>query len=70
MKRKPIVFVVLFFVILGLFAGLTFGLPATGFSANENRYLTQMPGLLRFPESVAFTAGDEELIHFGLMIEE
>ena len=34
------------------------------------RYLSQMPGLLRFPESVAFTAGDEELIRFSLMIEE
>lgn len=34
------------------------------------RYLSQMPGLLRFPESVAFTAGDEELIRFDLMIEE
>ena len=45
MKRKPIVFVVLFFVILALFAGLTFGLPAKEFSANENRYLTQMPEL-------------------------
>ena len=34
------------------------------------RYLSQMPGLLQFPESVAFTAGDEELIRFDLMIEE
>ena len=34
------------------------------------RYLSQMPGLLRFPESVAFTAGDDELIRFDLMIEE
>ncbi|MBR4068540.1 MAG: hypothetical protein IKK08_07960 [Clostridia bacterium] len=34
------------------------------------RYLSQMPGLLRFPESVAFTVGDEELIHFNLMMEE
>ena len=43
MKRKPVVFVVLFFVILSLLAGLTFGLPAKEFSANENRYLAQMP---------------------------
>ena len=43
MKRKPIIFVVLFFAILGMFAGLTFGLPAKAFSANENRYLAQMP---------------------------
>ncbi len=34
------------------------------------RYLSQMPGLLRFPESVAFVAGDEELIRFELMIGE
>jgi hypothetical protein len=34
------------------------------------RYLSQMPGLLRFPESVAFTVGDEELIRFNLMMEE
>lgn len=34
------------------------------------RYYSQMPGLLRFPESVAFTAGDEELIRFDLMIAE
>ena len=34
------------------------------------RYLSQMPGLLQFPESVAFTAGDEELIRFDLTIEE
>lgn len=34
------------------------------------RYLSEMPGLLQFPESVAFTAGDEELIRFDLMIEE
>ena len=45
MKKKPVVFVVLFFVALGLFAGLTFGLPATEFSPNENRYLAQMPEL-------------------------
>lgn len=45
MKRKPIIFVVLFFVILALFAGLTFGLPAKEFSANENRYLAQLPKL-------------------------
>lgn len=45
MKRKPVIFVVLFFLILGLFAGLTFGLPAKEFSANENRYLAQMPEL-------------------------
>lgn len=45
MKRKPIIFVVLFFVVLGLFAGLTFGLPAKEFSPNENRYLAQMPEL-------------------------
>ena len=30
------------------------------------RYRSQMPGLLHFPESVAFTAGDEELICFDL----
>jgi len=34
------------------------------------RYRFQMPGLLQFPESVAFTAGDEELICFDLIIEE
>ena len=34
------------------------------------RYLTQMPGLLRFPESVAFIAGGEELICFDLMMDE
>ena len=45
MMKKNVVFVVLFFVILGLFAGLTFGLPATGFSDNENRNLAQMPVL-------------------------
>ena len=45
MKKKPIVFVVLFFTILALFAGLTFFLPATEFSPNENRYLAQMPEL-------------------------
>ena len=45
MKRKPIIFVVLFFVILGLFAGMTFGLPQKEFSPNENRYLAQMPEL-------------------------
>ena len=34
------------------------------------RYLSQMPGLLYFPESVSFTAGDEELIRFDLGLEE
>lgn len=43
--KKPIVFVALYFVILGLFAAMTFLLPATTFSPNENRYLTQMPAL-------------------------
>jgi len=43
--KKPIVFVVLYFVILGLFASMTFLLPATAFSPNENRYLTQMPAI-------------------------
>lgn len=43
MMKKNVVFVVLFFVILGLFAGLTFGLPARAFSDNENRNLAQMP---------------------------
>ncbi len=43
MNQKPVISVVAFFVILALLAGLTFGLPATEFSANENRYLTQMP---------------------------
>ena len=45
MMKKPIVFVVLYFVILGLFASMTFLLPATTFSPNENRYLTQMPAI-------------------------
>ncbi len=45
MKRKPVIFVVLFFVILALFSGMTFGLPAKEFSENENRYLAQMPAL-------------------------
>lgn len=30
------------------------------------RYLARMPGLLRFPESVAFVAGGEELLRFDL----
>lgn len=34
------------------------------------RYLSQMPGLLQFPESVAFIAGNEELIRFDLMSDE
>ena len=34
------------------------------------RYRSQMPGLLQFPESVAFTAGGEELIRFDLRIAE
>lgn len=34
------------------------------------RYLSQMPGLLRFPESVSFNAGGAELIRFDLAIEE
>lgn len=34
------------------------------------RYLSEMPGLLEFPKSVGFMAGDEELIRFDLMIEE
>lgn len=34
------------------------------------RYLSEMPGLLQFPETVGFIAGSEELIHFDLMIEE
>lgn len=45
MMKKNVVFVVLFFVILGLFAGLTFGLPAREFSDNENRNLAQLPVL-------------------------
>lgn len=43
--KKTMVFVVLFFTILALLAGLTFGLPAREFSDNENRYLTQFPEL-------------------------
>lgn len=34
------------------------------------RYLSEMPGLLQFPESVGFTAAGEELIRFDLMIAE
>ena len=34
------------------------------------RYLSDMPGLLRFPESVAFTAGGEELIRLDLRMAE
>ena len=34
------------------------------------RYLSQMPGLLHFPECVVFTAAGEELIRFDLMISE
>lgn len=34
------------------------------------RYLSEMPGLLTFPESVGFTAGDAELLRFDLMSEE
>lgn len=34
------------------------------------RYLSDMPGLLRFPESVAFTAGGEELIRLDLRMTE
>ncbi len=45
MKRKPYIFVVLFFVILGLCAAMTLLLPAGEFSSNENRYLAQMPEL-------------------------
>lgn len=45
MKRKPVIFVAFFFVVLALFAGLTFGLPAREFSDNENRYLAKMPKL-------------------------
>lgn len=43
--KKHSIFVVLFFLLLALGAGLTFGLPAKEFSDNENRYLTQMPQL-------------------------
>ena len=43
--KKPIVFVALYFVVLGLFASMTFLLPASTFSPNENRYLAQMPAL-------------------------
>lgn len=43
--KKYGIFVVLFFVILALFAGLTFFTPAKAFSENENRYLAQMPEL-------------------------
>lgn len=34
------------------------------------RYLSEMPGLLQFPESVGFTVGNEELVRFDLMIAE
>lgn len=34
------------------------------------RYLSEMPGLLQFPESIGFIAGDTELIRFDLGIEE
>lgn len=34
------------------------------------RYQSEQPGLLRFPESVGFTAGGKELIRFDLVIEE
>ncbi len=34
------------------------------------RYLSDMPGLMRFPESVAFTAGGEELIRLDLRMAE
>ena len=34
------------------------------------RYLSQMPGLLRFPKSIAFTASDKELVCFDLMAGE
>lgn len=34
------------------------------------RYLSDMPGLLRFPESVGFLAGEETLFHLTLMTEE
>ncbi len=34
------------------------------------RYLSQMPGLLQFPESISFIAGGDELICFDLVIEE
>lgn len=33
------------------------------------RYLSEMPGLLQFPESVGFAAGGNELIRFDLMAE-
>lgn len=34
------------------------------------RYLSEMSGLLRFPESIGFIAGDRELIRLDLIIEE
>lgn len=34
------------------------------------RYLSQMPGLLQFPESISFIAGGDELFCFDLVIEE
>lgn len=34
------------------------------------RYQSEMPGLLQFPESVGFVAGNHELIRLQLMIEE
>ena len=43
--KKNVIFTVLFFVVLALFAVLTFVLPAKGFSDNENRNLAQMPVL-------------------------
>ena len=43
--KKQIIFVVLFFAVLTLFAALTFFLPAGEFSDNENRVLAQMPEL-------------------------
>lgn len=34
------------------------------------RYQSEMPGLLRFPESVCFIAGGQELLRFDLVIDE
>lgn len=45
MMKKPYIFVICFFLVLALLAGLTFGLPARAFSDNENRTLAQMPEL-------------------------
>lgn len=43
--KKNVIFTVLFFAVLALFAVLTFVLPARQFSDNENRNLAQMPVL-------------------------